>query len=253
MIRKAYLSLIYFFLYLPLGFLILQSFNTSAYSFQWLGFTWEWYNALLQNTTLMTVAWRSLYIGILSASLATVFGILAAITFYRYRFKGRLFLLSLIFSLIVLPDIVLGVALMALYTLGKLNFGFWTLLFSHTLFSFPFVVVTLYMHIKQLNKNTLEAAMDLGATEVILYRTILLPLLKPSIIVAWLIAFTLSLDDVIISFFVTGPEFEVLPLYIFSLVRMGVTPEINALCTVMIGVTLCLLCIVQFYESKNKV
>jgi spermidine/putrescine transport system permease protein len=143
------------------------------------------------------------------------------------------------------PDIVLGIALLILFASLSLPLGFWTLLLAHVTFCIPFVVVTVLSRISGFDRHLIEAARDLGATEFLTFRRIVLPLLAPAVAAGWLLSFTLSMDDVMVSFFVTGPTFEILPLKIYSMVRLGVTPEINALCTIMLGVTLTLILLAQ--------
>jgi spermidine/putrescine transport system permease protein len=232
------LSVVYGFLYIPIAVLIIYSFNHSKYSQEWAGFTWDWYKSLLANTALLQVAVNSVIIAILSASFASLMGTLAAVALYRYRFFGKQLLKGLIFVLIMSPDIVMGISLLILFVSLQLSLGFWTLLLAHITFCIPFVVVTVLGRISGFDKNLIEAAKDLGASEFQIFSRIILPLLLPAVLAGWLLSFTLSMDDVIISFFVTGPSFEILPLKIYSMVRMGVKPEINALCTIMFGLTL---------------
>ena len=250
--KFAYLSAVYLFLYTPILVLIAYSFNDSPYSLVWHGFTFKWYQSLLENSELQIVALHSLLVGILSATGATTIGTLAAVCLYRYKFFGKKLLHGLIFILIISPDIVIGISLLILFSTLKVSLGFWTLLLSHITFCIPFVTVTVYSRLIGQDKNLFEAAKDLGATESVIFRRILVPLLSPAIIAGWLISFTLSMDDVIISFFVTGPEFDILPLKIFSMVRVGVKPEINALCSVMFGLTLLIVLIYQGTIWKRK-
>lgn len=240
-----YLLLIYIFFYFPIAILVIYSFNSSQYSLLWHGFSWQWYQQLLADTDLQVVALHSLIVGVLAATLGTFLGTLAAVSLYRYQFYGKQLLHGLIFVLIVSPDIVMGISLLILYSTLKASLGFWTLLFAHIIFCLPFVAVTVYSRITGLDKNIFEAAKDLGATESITFRRVIVPLLWPAIFAGWLLSFTLSLDDVIISYFVTGPSFNILPLQIYSMVRLGVSPEINALCSVMFGLTLLLVLIAQ--------
>ncbi len=244
-VKFSYLAAVYLFLYTPILVLIAYSFNDSPYSLVWHGFTFRWYQSLLENSDLQIVALHSLLIGILSATGATTIGTLAAVCLYRYQFFGKKLLHGLIFILIISPDIVIGISLLILFSTLKMSLGFWTLLLSHITFCIPFVTVTVYSRLVGQDKNLFEAAKDLGATESVIFRRILLPLLSPAIIAGWLISFTLSMDDVIISFFVTGPEFDILPLKIFSMVRVGVKPEVNALCSVMFVLTLAIVLIYQ--------
>jgi spermidine/putrescine transport system permease protein len=250
--RIACLTAIYLFFYIPIGILIVYSFNDSKYSLVWQGFTLDWYRALIQDTEIQIVALNSIVIGLLSATGATLLGTLAANSLYRYQFHGKKFLHGFIFVLIVSPDIVMGISLLILFSTLKISLGFWSLLLAHITFCLPFVVVTVYSRLTSVDKNIFEAAKDLGASEGVIFRQILIPLIWPAILAGWLLSFTLSLDDVMISFFVTGPEFEILPLKIFSMVRLGVKPEINALCSVMFVLTLLLVLIAQFALRKKR-
>lgn len=250
--KISYVLAIYLFLYTPILVLIAYSFNDSSFSLVWQGFTWRWYESLLQNTDLQIVAVHSLLVGFLAATGATSIGTLAAVSLYRYQFFGKKLIHALIFILIISPDIVTGISLLILFSTLKMSLGFWTLLLSHITFCIPFVTVTVYSRLTGQDKNLFEAAKDLGATEGTIFRRILIPLLWPAICAGWLLSFTLSLDDVIISFFVTGPEFDILPLKIFSMVRVGIKPEINALCSVMFGLTLAIVLIYQLTLGKKQ-
>ncbi|HEX4044903.1 MAG TPA: spermidine/putrescine ABC transporter permease PotC [Gammaproteobacteria bacterium] len=250
--KKCYLGFIYLFLYLPLVVLIIYSFNQAKYALTWQGFTWEWYQLLFTNSGLWLAAWHSLLLGITSATAATVIGALAAVSLYRYRFAGRHFLNALIFILILSPEIIMGAALLILFTLAGLSLGYTSLLLAHISFCLPFVIVTTYSRLISFDKNIFEAAKDLGAHDSVILWRIILPLLWPALFASWLLSFTLSLDDVIISYFVAGPEFEILPLRIYSMVRAGITPEINALCTVLFGVTLILIVLSQLVLKKKS-
>lgn len=247
----AYLLAVYLFFYFPIGILIIYSFNQSTYSIAWHGFTMQWYHQLMNDTGLQIIALHSVMVGVIAATVATTIGILAAVLLYRYEFFGKQFLRSLIFILIVSPDIVLGISLLILFAALKVSLGFWTLLLSHITFCIPFVVVTIFSRMIGFDKNIVEAARDLGATDFYMFRRILVPMLWPAILAGWLLSFTLSLDDVIISFFVTGPGFQILPLQIFSMVRLGVTPEVNALCSVMFGLTLIIVFSAQLSLRKK--
>jgi spermidine/putrescine transport system permease protein len=191
------------------------------------------------------------FFGLASATIATSIGLLASVCLYRYRFFGRQFLNSLVFILIVSPEIVTGASLLLLFSLLPIHFGFITLLLSHISFCIPFVIVTVYSRLISFDKNIFEAAKDLGANDWLILGRIILPLLWPALFAGWLLSFTLSLDDVIISYFVAGPEFEILPLRIYSMVRSGVKPEINALCTVLFSITLGLIVLSQLALKKK--
>ncbi|OJA01007.1 spermidine/putrescine ABC transporter permease PotC [Rickettsiella grylli] len=236
--KFSYLAAVYCFFYFPILVLIIYSFNNSTYSLLWHGFTLHWYKQLGEDSNLIVVALHSLEIGVIAASFATLIGTIAATCLYRYRFFGKHVLHGLLFVLIISPDIVMGISLLILFFLLNLRLGFWSLLLSHITFCIPFVAITVYSRLTGLDKNIFEAARDLGADEWMSFRKIIVPMLWPAILAGWLLSFTLSLDDVIISFFVTGPDFQILPLYIYSLVRLGLKPELNALCSVMFFITL---------------
>lgn len=251
-LKNSYQLLIYGLLYLPIVVVIAYSFNNSKRSLLWHGFTWHWYHDLFHDTDLLMVAWHSLSIGLLAATIAAILGSIIATAFYKYRFAGKQTLFSLVFTLIVIPDIMLAVALLLMYNLLHIPFGFWSLLLAHISFCIPFVIVIVNNRLKSLDKHLIEAAKDLGATDFQIFRKILLPLLMPAMLSGWLISFTLSLDDVIISFFVSGPSYEILPLRIFSQARMGVSPELNALCSVMLIVTVFAVLVAQLMLGRKK-
>lgn len=248
---NAYLTLIYLFFYIPIVILIIYSFNEAQYSLLWHGFSWRWYEELFADKDLWIAVWHSLVLGVFAASIATGIGSLAAVSLYRYRFMGRKLLYGLIFILILTPDIVMGISLLILFSALKISLGFWSLLLAHITFCIPFVVVTVYSRMVSFDEYIFEAAKDLGAKDSVIFTQIILPLLWPAMLAGWLLSFTLSLDDVIISYFVTGPGFEILPLKIYSMVRLGVKPEINALCSVTFVLTLLLVLISQVILRKK--
>ena len=248
----SYLSLVYLFFYTPIIVLIIYSFNNTQYSLLWHGFTWRWYSELFADSDLWIATWHSFFLGVASATIATFIGALAAVCLYRYRFIGHGLLNSLVFILILSPEIVTGASLLILFSVLQLDLGFMSLLLSHTTFCIPFVIVTTFSRLVSFDKNIFEAAKDLGATDWIIFLRIILPLLWPALFAGWLLSFTLSLDDVIISYFVAGPEFEILPLRIYSMVRSGVKPEINALCSVLFCVTLVLVVLSQLALKKKN-
>ena len=252
-LSTSYLSLIYLFFYIPIIVLIIYSFNNAQYSLIWRGFTWHWYTELFADDDLWIATWHSFFLGVAAATIATFIGLLAAVCIYRYRFFGRKFFNSFVFILIVSPEIVTGAALLILFSTLQLKLGFITLLLSHISFCIPFVIVTTYSRLVSFDKNIFEAAKDLGANDWLILRQIILPLLWPALFAGWLLSFTLSLDDVIISYFVTGPEFEILPLRIYSMVRSGIKPEINALCSVLFSITLGLIVLSQLALKKKNI
>lgn len=250
--KLLYPAFVYFFLYFPIAIVVVYSFNASRYSLLWHGFTTQWYVQLFHDSGLQIVALHSLTVGILAATFASILGTLAAVSLYRYRFFGKQILHGLVFVLIVSPDIVMAISLLLLYTVIKLPLGFTTLLLSHITFCMPFVTVVVHSRIVSMDKYVFEAAKDLGASDFMIFRRIIVPLLWPAILAGWLLSFTLSLDDVIISYFVTGPTFGILPLTIFSQVRVGVKPEINALCTVLLFLTLIIVLLSQLALRKKS-
>lgn len=250
--KSLYISIVFIFLYLPIFILIAYSFNKSKYSVNIEELSLRWYEKLLENDDLIQAAIHSLQIAFLSATLATILGTLGAIALYRYRFFGRQVLQSGVYILIVAPEIVMGIALLMLFVLFGFELGFTSLLIAHITFCLPFVVVSVMSRLSTLDKNIIEAAYDLGASEfMIFYKVIFLNIL-PSVVAGFLLSFTLSLDDVIISFFVSGVEYEILPIKIFSMVKLGVTPEINALCTIMFSFTVVVVALSQFLIREKQ-
>jgi spermidine/putrescine transport system permease protein len=243
--RKSYLLFIYAFLYVPLLVLITYSFIDHHH------FTFTWYIALFSDSQLWQVSKNSLLLAISVSSIATSLGTLMAIVLVRYRFFGKNFLSGTIMSYIILPDLLLGVSFLILLHLLHIPFGFLTLLIGQITLCLPYVVMMINARLLDLNHRIFEAAKDLGASEFTIYRRIITPLLATAIIGAWIICFTLSMDDVIVSFFLSGPGFQVLPLYIYSLVRLGVTPEINAICSIIFFVTLLFVLLAQWGVRKK--
>ena len=250
-LAKLYSILIYIFLYLPIVILIVYSFNSSKYGTSWQGLTLDWYKKLYSNNLLIDSTKNSFLIAGLSASISTLIGTISALGLYSYRFKGRKIFSSIVYVLAISPDIIMGISLLILFNLVNMNLGFYSLLLAHITLNLPFVIIIVLARLKTFNKNLINAAKDLGAGEWTIFSRIILPLTLPSIISAWLLAFTLSLDDVVISFFVTGPNFEVLPLTLFSMAHLGIKSEINALCTVIFVVTLVLIFISHFIFRRK--
>ncbi|HYF97872.1 MAG TPA: ABC transporter permease subunit [Coxiellaceae bacterium] len=250
--KLLYLNLLYLFLYLPLFVVIIFSFNSASHSLLWHGFSWRWYGQLLDDFDLAVVASHSVLVGVLAASLATGIGTLASVSLASYQFKAKKILTKALFMLIIIPDLVLGISLLLLFRLLEIPAGFWTLLIAHTTFCLPFASITVTSRMNLLNKNLIEAARDLGAHDFRIFRRIIVPLLWPAIVASWLLCFTLSLDDVVISYFVSGPNYEILPLTIFSMVKLGVNPEVNALCSIMLVLSLVIVVLAQRALSKKQ-
>jgi len=239
-------------LYLPIAVLVINSFNASKYGNHWAGFTWKWYEKLFANEGLMQAAGHSVLIAVTSATLATIIGTLAAVALHRYQFKGKAVLSSMVFVSMLTPEIVLAIALLIVFIVLGVQLGFWSLLIAHVTFCLPFVIVAVYSRLKGFDMKMLEAARDLGATEGKIFLKIILPLALPAVASGWLLSFTLSLDDVIVSAFVTGPSYEILPLKIYSMVKVGVSPEVNAISTTLLVVSLVLVIISQLLLREEK-
>ena len=249
---RAWLWLVYAFLYVPILVVIVYSFNNAKYSTAWKGFTWKWYAQCLNNTSLIDAALNSLSVGTLSATLATILGTLAAITLQRHSFSGKRLLYGGIYVLTVSPDIVMGISLLIFFIAVRLPLGFVSLVTAHITLALPFVILTVLARFAKFDNSLIEAAKDLGATEYKAFRHIILPLIMPSVAAGWLLAFTLSVDDVLISFFVAGPGYEVLPLKIYSMVRLGVKPDINALSAIMFAATVVIILVAQLFTQARK-
>jgi len=233
-----YASLVYLYLYLPIAILILYSFNKSKLNAVWTGFTVDWYFQLFQNRDVLEAMQTSLIVAAASTIASTMIGTLAAVGLYRYHFRGKTALDAMLYLPIVIPEIVMGISLLALFSMLKLPLGYFSLIAAHITFSVPFVIVVVRARLAGFDRSIEEAAMDLGATPWQTFVKVTIPVIAPGILASALLAFTLSIDDVIISFFVAGPASTTLPLKIFSMVKFGVTPEINALSTLMLVVTL---------------
>ncbi len=225
------------FLYLPILLLIIFSFNESKLVTVWGGFSTKWYVALLSNQGLIDAAWVTVRVGLISATAATILGTLAALALTRYtRFRGRILFSGMVFAPLVMPEVITGLSMLLLFVAMGLDRGFVTLTLAHITFTMCFVAVVVQSRLVSLDRSLEEAAMDLGATPVWTFFQVTLPVIMPAIVSGWMLAFTLSLDDLVTSSFTAGPGATTLPMKIYSQVRLGVTPEINAVCTLLIGV-----------------
>lgn len=252
LLRNTFMFVVYAYLYIPIIILVTNSFNKDRYGLTWKGFGWDWYEHLWNNDTLIQSAMHSISIAFSAATLATLIGSLTAIALYRYKFRGKQAVGGMLFIVMMSPDIVMAVSLLALFMLVGVSLGFWSLLFAHVTFCLPYVVIAVFSRLQGFDVRMLEAAKDLGASEITILRKIILPLALPAIVSGWLLSFTVSLDDVVVSSFVTGVDYEVLPLKIFSLVKTGVTPEVNALATIMIIFSLFLVILSQIVAKKQS-
>lgn len=231
------LTLGFAFLYLPILLLVLFSFNESRLVTVWGGFSLKWYGELLRNRLLLESAWITLKIALCSATLALVLGTLAAIALVRFvRFRGRTLFSGMIFAPLVMPEVITGLSLLLLFVAVDWDRGFSTVVVAHTTFTTAYVAVVVQARLLTFDTMLEEAAMDLGATPLKTFFVITLPVIAPALISGWLLAFTLSLDDLVIASFTTGPGATTLPMRIYSQVRLGVTPEINAISTILIAI-----------------
>jgi spermidine/putrescine transport system permease protein len=250
-LKHGYLGLVYLLLYLPIAVLVVFSFNASRNPYRWQGLSLEWYARLWDNDALIQAAANSLLLASSAATLSTLIGTLTAIALHRFRFRGKRVLNGMLFVVMMSPDIVLAISLLVLFILLGVKLGYLSLLLAHVTFCLPFVVVTVYARLSGFNAQIIEAARDLGASEWQMLRTVLVPIIFPAVMAGWLLGFTLSLDDVVVSIFVTGPTFEVLPLRIYSMVRLGVKPEVNALATVLLMLSLLALLASQYFLARK--
>jgi putrescine transport system permease protein len=224
------------FLYLPIVLLVIYSFNASRLVTVWGGFSTQWYGALLHNRELLDAAWVTLRVALITASAATFLGTLAAIALVRFGgFRGRTLFSGMIYAPLVMPEVILGLSLLLTFVAVGFARGFWTIVLAHVTFTMCFVAVVVQSRLVTFDRSLEEAALDLGANPLTAFLRVTLPLIAPAVLAGWMLAFTLSLDDLVIASFVSGPGATTLPMKIYSQVRLGVTPEINAASTILIG------------------
>lgn len=229
------LTLGFAFLYIPMLILIIFSFNESRLVTVWAGFSTKWYGELMQNEAFLDAAWVTIKVAVLSSTVAAVLGTMAAYVMVRGgRFFGRTLFSGMIYAPLVMPEVITGLSLLLLFISLGMDRGVFTIVLAHTTFSMCFVSVVVSSRLASFDRSLEEAALDLGCTPFDAFRSVTLPIIAPAVIAGWLLAFTLSLDDLVIASFTSGPSATTLPIKIFSAVRLGVTPEINALSTIMI-------------------
>ena len=225
------------FLYLPIVILVIYSFNASRLVTVWAGWSLHWYRELLHDDAMLQAAWTSLRVAALSASAATMLGTFAAIALTRMGgFRGRMLFSGMVYAPLVMPEVITGLSLLLLFVALNADRGFWTVAIAHTTLTMCFVTVIVQSRLIGLDRSLEEAAMDLGCPPLKTLLTVTLPLIAPAVAAGWMLAFSLSLDDLVIASFTTGPGATTLPIRIYSEVRMGVKPEINAVCTIMIAI-----------------
>ena len=224
------------FLYLPIAILVIYSFNASRLVTVWGGWSTRWYVELLSDRAMLEATWMSLRVGVASATLATVLGTMAALALARGdRFRGRSLFSGMLYAPLVMPEVITGLSLLLLFVAANAERGFWTVTIAHTTLTMCFVAVVVQSRLGSLDRSLEEAAMDLGCSPARAFLAVTLPLIAPAIAAGWMLAFTLSLDDLVIASFTTGPGSATLPIRIYSEVRLGVKPEINAICTLVIA------------------
>jgi spermidine/putrescine transport system permease protein len=228
----------YVFLYAPLAIVVAYSFNDSTMNAQWVGFTLDWYRKLFRNQDMLVAARNSLVIGLTASALATVLGTMAGYAMYRYRLR---LLPLLVLAPIAIPEILMGVSLLLFFVMINLTLGMLSITLAHIAFCVGFVAIVVRARLAGLDESLVEAARDLGATPWQAFRLVTLPLIMPGVVAGALMAFTLSIDDFVITFFTAGPDSRTLPLAIYTMVKITVTPEVNAVSTLLMLLTLVLI------------
>ena len=247
----AYAMAILAFLYLPLLILALYSFNESRINAVWSGFTLDWYLSLFKNRRVLEALTNSLIVAFASTIVSTVLGTTAAIALNKYQYKYKSVINGLLYLPILIPEIVMGLSLLVLFSQAHIPLGKTSLILAHITFCVSFVVITVNARLEGMRPELEQAAMDLYATPFQTFRYVTLPLAMPGIVAGALMAFTLSIDDFIISFFVAGPNSTTLPLYIYAMVKRGISPEINALSTLLMLATIVLVVLAQILQPQH--
>ncbi|HZJ58098.1 MAG TPA: ABC transporter permease [Clostridia bacterium] len=250
-IKRFYIGIIFFFLYAPILILMIFSFNNSRYMSRWDGFSLKWYADLFSDRDILSALYYTVLIAILSTIIATVIGLVAAVGIHDMNKLGKGIVINISYLPVLNPDIVTGISLMMLFVLMNMEPGFLTLLLAHITFNIPYVIFSILPKLKQMNKHLYEAALDLGATPFYAFRKIILPEIMPGVVTGMILAFTLSIDDFVISYFTTGAGVSNLSIIIYSMARVGIKPTINALSTLLFVSVLLLLLIVNKRTTNN--
>ena len=251
-LSMLYVGLVYAFLYLPIIVVVLFSFNTSRLNIQFEGFTLEWYSKMFQNELLMNAFWNTIIVAAVSTFLSTTIGTLCAVGLNRFEFKLKKLVSTTLYIPIVIPELVFGIAILILFSSIHMPMNLFTLIVSHVTFSLPFVVITVRSRLAGFDRSIEEAARDLGANEIHTFFRVTLPMIAPGVISGAMLALTLSLDDVVVSFFTSGPESQTLPLRILGMVKKGISPDVNALSTLMIVGTVTILLMTTLIQNKME-
>lgn len=251
--RNLFIALVLFFLFLPIFILVAFSFNASKLNVVFTGFTFEWYGKLFQNADLLDAFKNTIFVAVVSTAVSTILGTISAVGLKKFRFFGSRLVSRLIYIPIVIPEIVLGIALLSVFSLFRAELGLWSVLLAHITFSTPFVITSVRSTLFALPVSVEEAAEDLGASRWKTFFYVTLPLLKPGIISGAILAFTLSLDDVVVSYFTAGPATNTLPLYIYSIIKTGITPDVNALTSLMLLFTILAFVLLAHIKHKKNI
>lgn len=248
------LTLGFAFLYIPIVILVIYSFNESKLVTVWGGFSLKWYREMWSNEGLMSAAWVTARVGLMSATIGTVLGTLAALALVRYgRFPGRLLFSGMVYAPLVMPEVITGLSLLLLFVAAGVPRGFWTVTLAHTTLTLAYATVVVQARLAGFDRSLEEAAQDLGRPPWQALLTITLPNIAPAVAAAWMLAFTLSLDDLVIASFASGPGATTLPMRLYSQVRLGVNPEVNAVSTLLIGLVATGVIAVWLVQQRRKV
>lgn len=242
---------IYLYIYVPIIILMVFSFNTMKLNIRWQGFTTRWYEVLFHDQQVQLAAQNTLIIAVVSTIVATTIGTLAALALHRYRFPGYNMSETVMYIPIVIPEVVMGISLLVLFVMANMTLGLVTITISHIAFNIPFVALVVRARLHGYDNAIDEAAMDLGANELTTFWRVTLPTIMPGVLSGAMLALTLSLDDYVITYFTAGPGSTTLPLRVFSMVRFMVTPEVNALSTIWIGIVFVILLVSQLAQRRN--
>ncbi|MEI0596820.1 ABC transporter permease [Brachyspira pilosicoli] len=251
-LSRTYIAFIFLFLYAPIAILIFFSFNKARGRGVFTGFTFEWYERLFSNNLILTSFFNTIIVAAVSSVLATIIGTMAAIGISSFNKKMKSAIMGVTYISIINPEIVTGVSLMLLFVIMKLKFGFTTLILAHITFNIPYVILNVLPKLRQQDSSLYEAALDLGCTPTLAFWKVVIPDIFPGIIAGFLMALTYSLDDFVVSYFTSGITSQTLPITIYSMTRKRVSPEINAISTVIFTIVLITLVVINIKEIKKE-
>ncbi len=249
--NRLYIGLVFLFLYIPIFVLIGNSFNASKSRTVWTGFTFDWYAKLFHNETILKSLLNTLVIALIASVAATLLGTLAAIGIYNMKKVTRTIVMNISYLPIINPEIVTGVSLMLLFVAMQIELGYVTLIFAHITFCVPYVILNVLPKLRQMDISLYEAALDLGCTPTLAFRKVVIPEIMPGILTGFLMSITYSIDDFVISYFTHGATSQTLPITIFSMTRRKVSPEVNALSTLLFVAILTILIVMNVVEMRK--